>query len=233
MNSIELIPEEHISAHFTPLQDDGQYLTQDSVGEPDSTARDKPFIENCYDFIRFDRWTEERKYHFLSTFLDGVPLPQSMQPVVLVTIDSVPPTLDTTTIKNLVTQKPLANALFLHEPYAEKRCFECHEMDTGKKFGSDIGSLCYTCHQDFSNLDGFVHGPVAVGLCQGCHNPHSSKYEFLLARTGDDLCTFCHDVMSSNSLELHQIDSEKTCLECHDPHNSINSEFLVMESDSL
>ncbi len=231
MSTVNLVSESSSSVLYSapdnPAAQDSLQLMQ-----AETTGTSRSWSDICLDIIRVDKWTEERKYRVLSTLFDGVPLPSSMQPIQIIPMDSLPqPGMDTTTII-LETQKPLADALFTHKPYAEKRCFECHDLDSGSKYGSDVGTLCYTCHQDYSDLPGFVHGPVSIGLCQGCHNPHSSKFANLLSRDGDDLCTFCHDTIDRDNPESHKSPIDQACLACHSPHNSMNDVLLVAENST-
>ena len=60
-----------------------------------------------------------------------------------------------------------------HEPF--KDCVACHGEQAGDSQNEPIApapQLCYRCHKEYAELDGWKHGPVAMGQCLLCHKPH-------------------------------------------------------------
>jgi predicted CXXCH cytochrome family protein len=123
--------------------------------------------------------------------------------------------------------RPAENSI--HEPYAEKRCNECHEAEKTLVSGGLVkpkNELCFICHPDILKLS-FAHGPAAVGDCLACHLPHEASYPFLLARERSTLCDKCHQ---EKRLAAAMHDRFKTmgmvCVDCHDPHSGNSKYFL-------
>jgi predicted CXXCH cytochrome family protein len=158
----------------------------------------------------------DSNYKTLSFFFDGVQNPKD---------DSVSIKIinrkDTLTKK--VDIKPVQTE-FIHLPYAEKSCKDCHEFGTKMVVKIPEPDLCYQCHNDLSKEYKVLHGPVAGGYCTSCHNPHSSKFAKLLVKENNSsLCFNCHvkeDVLKN---EVHS--EGMNCVDCHNPHGG-NDQYL-------
>jgi len=174
----------------------------------------------------------ETQYKVLSFFFDGVPLPPSMQPAVVDTMqsagnDSIPQLAEALTPK-----KPSAPTVYLHPPYKERKCDVCHESEGGQRLLEARPDLvCRKCHEQFNQEYRFVHGPVAVGQCLRCHNPHSTKNPYLLIRKGEEVCTYCHEEINRWSISAHASEGPLNCLQCHSPHYSNENRFFLVSEN--
>ena len=173
---------------------------------------------------------EETTYKVLSFFFDGVPKPgteNSIDEFVRTLAD----TTDDSTKQNIVVvnQRPPEPELFIHKPYKERRCDDCHQSGFGQKLkAARVDLLCQTCHVDFAVKRKYTHGPVAVGQCLACHNPHVSKNKYLLLREGEKTCTYCHEEIDRVSVTEHQAQEPLACGSCHSPHFSdTNKKYLL------
>ncbi len=170
--------------------------------------------------------TPETRYKVLSTIFDGVPPPKSPYQ-----------NLEDTTAQNLTKAQKKALELrkrtqvvyTFHPPYREKDCGSCHEVGSGNRLNEPMPTLCYNCHDDFSESYAVLHGPVASGNCTGCHNPHMSKNKNLLKRTKQDLCLYCHDKKRLAQLPMHRDKMTLDCQVCHDPHGGSNKFYLTQK----
>lgn len=146
-------------------------------------------------------------YEVLSFFFDGVPDPNAP-----IGAAGVP-----------IRQSPTYS---LHQPYAERKCVECH----GRRFNvTAVGAdICLTCHEGVTDALPRMHGPVAAGACLWCHAPHESPYAALLKGPERDVCGACHtpDMLSGSRIPEHGADSEVGCLECHSAHGGTVRYFL-------
>ncbi|GAB4177622.1 MAG: cytochrome c3 family protein [Geothermobacteraceae bacterium] len=114
----------------------------------------------------------------------------------------------------------------VHQPFAEKRCPDCHDFEKSIGLVLPAEKLCFSCHDNL--LTGSqLHGPAAVGGCLGCHLPHDSKYDHLLAASPAELCGKCH-VEKRLAAGMHDRLAERglVCAECHDPHGGERRYFL-------
>ncbi|RMH81712.1 MAG: hypothetical protein D6681_17755 [Calditrichaeota bacterium] len=155
----------------------------------------------------------ETRYRVLSTVFDGVPAPESLTaPPDTATVSTTRPTPE---VAPVPSHEP---TLFLHDPYAERSCEDCHNEQEGNKLFAAMPDLCYDCHDDFSEEYKYVHGPVASGYCTQCHNPHKAPYEKLLIRSTEELCFYCHEQADVYKNEEHEDVEPSECLDCHNPH---------------
>ena len=113
---------------------------------------------------------------------------------------------------------------FVHMPFKEKRCQECHTPD--KHLQKQLPDLCYKCHKNFTENYKYVHGPVASGSCLKCHHQHYAAYEKLLVRPGQQVCTYCHSTALVFKSKYHRNIEDAKCTMCHSPHGSNNKYFL-------
>ncbi|MDD5458008.1 MAG: cytochrome c3 family protein [Phycisphaerae bacterium] len=118
----------------------------------------------------------------------------------------------------------IRKVLFEHEP--AKDCRTCHGQDSMKNFSLNVKlvkpvpELCFQCHEEYSRLSGWVHGPVAVGECLICHNPHRSSAEHLLQEPQPKLCYICHEQQIIESMLVHAAEPNSVCTDCHEAHAS-------------
>lgn len=180
-----------------------------------------------------DYWSdEEKRYNILSFFFDGVPLPESLADTtsinpdsLFLTDDEVISTEDEDTLK--INKKIIQ--LYLHEPYKNKMCSECHSTSSSQSLQANITSLCGKCHGQFGISYKFIHGPVALGQCMECHHPHKTEYTHLLTREDDQLCLYCHSGFThdqENSAGPSNLE-QKVCFDCHNPHFSNENKFFI------
>lgn len=151
-------------------------------------------------------------YRVLSVFFDGVPDPDISESLVMIDSSQIHGEINTEAVSQKNTE------LVFHVPYKEKDCGSCHNMNSMGKLTEPMPSLCYQCHENFSEQYKLLHGPVDAGFCTECHNPHQGKNEYLLTRKGQDLCLYCHDPDDVFKGEVHSAIDETDCTECHNPH---------------
>lgn len=138
-------------------------------------------------------------YETLSFFFDGVPDPSKR----VVSSDSGGVTSATLT--------------FIHKPYLDEKCAECHESKL--PFTRRDASGCLSCHEAVASEHRFEHGPVAAAACLWCHTPHESAFPHLLREADRALCTRCHSpsLLSTERVPAHA-DASRACLDCHTGH---------------
>jgi predicted CXXCH cytochrome family protein len=120
---------------------------------------------------------------------------------------------------------------FIHDPQDE--CVTCHGEKTKQRWFSaqvqlvvEVPELCYGCHENFAELEGWVHGPVANGLCLYCHDPHRSRNEHLLRRPVPDICYGCHEAEVIAAMGQHCTEPYLKCNDCHHGHASAEQHLL-------
>lgn len=119
---------------------------------------------------------------------------------------------------------------YVHEPV--KDCTQCHATRRRASFSRDVQlvaevpQLCFTCHEEYAALPGWVHGPVAAGDCMFCHEPHKTRYPALVIGPTPDLCYQCHDPEALGLVENHAQPSYAQCLECHEAHAAASRYLL-------
>ena len=168
------------------------------------------------------------RYHTLSTFFDGVPVPEELQ--------GQPgfeaPLSPREAAERAAAQGNQAQTVeyFYHAPYARRECFGCHDRERGyeKMVGGD-NLVCRRCHQTYFERETYdwVHGPVVLGECQRCHEPHKSEYDHLLDSPQPGLCFNCHSADWIDGDSFHQTLEDRTCSRCHDPHAAGNRKLLA------
>lgn len=164
--------------------------------------------------------TPQKRYSVLSFFFDGVPDPEGY-------INDSTNGFDErkTTSFNLAITSENRNITYFHVPYKEQQCNECHSDINFTELKSDMPSLCYQCHTNYSEKYVDLHGPVEGGFCTSCHNPHKANQKSFLRKNINDICYQCHDKDLITSLDYHSVVEGFTCVECHDPHGG-GSMFL-------
>ncbi len=117
--------------------------------------------------------------------------------------------------------------LFVHRPFKEKKCEQCHTPDKHLKMA--MPGLCFQCHKNFTETYSYVHGPAGSGSCLKCHNQHSSKYPKLLIRQGQQICLYCHSSALVFKTKYHRDIEDAECTMCHNPHGGSNR-FMVKDA---
>jgi len=114
----------------------------------------------------------------------------------------------------------------IHEPL--KDCIRCHGNQQQESFSrevqlvANVPGLCYQCHESLAPtvLNGWVHGPVAIGQCLVCHEPHKTTIPHLLKDLIPALCYSCHQELA-DELTLENVKgSHSQCMSCHAAHAS-------------
>lgn len=167
--------------------------------------------------------TSRQKYigkKILPYFFDGAPDPDdTIKPVVQAT--------DTISKKKpVVIRETVKLAAFVHAPFQNKQCDDCHSKIVRGQLNRPQPELCYTCHDDFRDKFAFMHGPADGGYCTSCHKPHTAQIEKLLVKNGQSLCLGCHVMSDIKKNEVHADIGETNCAECHNPHGG-NDKYLL------
>ena len=119
---------------------------------------------------------------------------------------------------------------YVHE--ANKDCSQCHGQRKKGFFSRQVNlvatipELCYTCHTGYARLEGYVHGPVALGQCLFCHDPHKTRNKYLLRKPQPELCYLCHDEGDITMIAAHAEQSPSECTRCHEGHTSSTRHLL-------
>lgn len=164
--------------------------------------------------------TPKTSYNVLSFFFDGVP--DLNQTSMTITTDSLS-MADSMAISE--NQFPVSTPYIFHQPYEQKECDICHNNAFMGQLNEAQPDLCYNCHENFSDVYQYVHGPVVAGYCSKCHNPHLSKLESLLLLEGQSLCLQCHEAEWVFKNESHEGIEDYNCTECHNPHGGDNKYY--------
>jgi predicted CXXCH cytochrome family protein len=154
------------------------------------------------------------RYQILSSVFDGVPNPNAKQKQITDSLKIDTPFNES----NLTTIRDIEPEFIYHPPYQNRMCGGCHDMLKGNELIKPIPDLCYKCHENITEKNPALHGPVAMGECNVCHSPHLAKNKFLLVSEGRDLCLHCHEATYIYENKNHFATEEYDCLDCHDPH---------------
>jgi predicted CXXCH cytochrome family protein len=158
----------------------------------------------------------------LTFFFDGVPVHDSID-----SDSSIVGSVDNSNSDVFRANPIMTKADYVvHYPYQEKECLSCHDENSKSELIAKQPDLCYMCHDDFSKIYKYLHGPVAAGYCTACHNPHMSKEQKLLTRSGQQVCLYCHETKDIFKNENHKDIAEAECTICHNPHGGGNK-FLL------
>ena len=173
--------------------------------------------------------SSKSSYQLKHFIFDGVPKYEEYTPIYqdsLRNIDSLTLLSDI----ELINNTPISNekvSISIHEPYKERKCSECHNMQNTKSLLISSSDLCYKCHDNLNSTYSVLHGPVASGDCLVCHSPHRAKYKNLLIKSAQSLCLNCHDLDVLGDNNEHKDINNTSCLTCHDPHGGDTNMFLV------
>jgi predicted CXXCH cytochrome family protein len=160
------------------------------------------------------------RHRALSFFFDGVPEPGASGPAAPPVTGAQPPPA------GVGPGAPAPSLqMFVHAPYRDNRCADCHDQNTGGMVRPLNEGLCLICHAEIVQIPRFLHGPVAVNDCTTCHHYHFANYEGLLIEQTNDLCLGCHDRDDMTTGEHHAALDTATCTDCHDPHGGDNPMF--------
>lgn len=153
----------------------------------------------------------ERDHKLLSFFFDGVP----------------DPSLVKTSADALQFAKATGGTVYAHPPFANNKCWECHQNLSGEEARQVRPDICFKCHATIASEHAKMHGAVAAGACVYCHSPHESTIKHLLKSTAPKLCLQCHSKVSFGNppAPVHQ-DLNRDCLECHSGHGGPERFFL-------
>lgn len=160
--------------------------------------------------------TPEERFKVLSFFFDGVPDPA------LATM-----TEEEARAAGVQRRRIRGVNYFLHAPYEEGACSECH-VSISNVYESALDSgICLKCHDTVTRQYPRMHGPVAAVACLYCHASHDSDWPELLKTKSPSMCTQCHErgVLLSEDPPGH-LDLERSCLDCHFGHGGTAYGFL-------
>lgn len=153
----------------------------------------------------------ERDYKMLSLFFDGVPDPS----VIRSNADAIR------------FAKETGGTVYVHPPFANNQCGECHKDLSGEMARKVDPTLCFRCHEAAANEHPKMHGAVSAGACVFCHSPHESTVKHLLRDHAPKICIQCHTAKSFGDppAPVHA-DMNRDCLECHFGHGGPERFFL-------
>ncbi|MCF6307582.1 MAG: hypothetical protein L3J09_06480 [Flavobacteriaceae bacterium] len=173
--------------------------------------------------------SSKSSYQIKSFIFDGVPKYEVYSPIYQDSLSNVDSLLSEKNNKVFVNNRRTNEkiSVSIHEPYRERKCSECHNMQNTKNPLKSSDKLCYKCHDNFNTSYLILHGPVASGDCLVCHSPHRAKYKNLLVRSVQNLCLNCHDLDVLGDNNEHKDISKTTCLKCHNPHGGDSNMFLI------
>lgn len=156
------------------------------------------------------------KSKWLQFFFDGAPGSpvESKQARKFDKVDLPPIWLDPPRLEPGSNERPLT----IHQPYAERRCVECHASNFSQTLKGDVSGLCSACHKGFLTKTKFIHAPVSDGQCTVCHFPHQGREPHLLVKPIRELCFDCHKEEYVMSIKACSETPGRICTECHDPH---------------
>ena len=167
--------------------------------------------------------TAAARYRVLTFFFTGVPKPGEAPVIEEVATPRLHEELAEAKRKRRAAR---IRKLFVHSPYAQRRCGGCHVVGSGQLVQSLEEGLCQTCHFRFPGDDVYVHGPVAVNACGFCHHPHGSEQPKILYADATSLCLRCHKADELTSCAVRETADVVSCIDCHNPHSGNNRFFL-------
>ncbi|HFC98378.1 MAG TPA: hypothetical protein ENJ40_07995 [Thermosulfurimonas dismutans] len=131
------------------------------------------------------------------------------------------------------SNRPHLVRAFLHEPYREKACKECHGGKAPR--GPE---MCFACHRerrkDFLKVHTHYLPSDDRPFCVDCHSPHASDDRRLLLASPDWLCIRCHRealVQKRQSLYVHPAWGK--CMDCHEGHGSSFGGMLKGDANAV
>ncbi len=169
--------------------------------------------------------TPEERYRVLTIFFDPPPPKQ---------VASLPSAaLGESGAGSADQQQNEQAAAWIHDPYEEEDCQDCHQSRYSVEMVEEGAELCWGCHDPDEFSGKIVHGPIEAGKCDSCHHPHESKYPALLLLEETELCMACHDEDTFAPGEQHRDEKGEDCVGCHDPHASDRRYMLKPTVDAL
>jgi predicted CXXCH cytochrome family protein len=162
----------------------------------------------------------ESSHRWLVFFFDGV------DPVASATATNAPASSSPANATASAATPAPVKVVYYHQPYAERKCAECHAGTFSQKLRMPVAKLCFECHRNKVIAGKYIHSPVEAGDCQSCHHQHSSTQPHLLVRAGQALCTECHDKADMVKAKGHETMGAALCQSCHNPHSSNVKRFV-------
>ncbi len=160
------------------------------------------------------------KRQWLGFFFDGVPGPGSETTTALRQTELAKAPVQATHLLSARRVAAPEPSLFMHVPYGDRQCGECHEGKFSQKLKGTPLQICFACHDDFLKEAKVRHAPAESGECMACHDPHQSTNQFLLGRAGPALCFERHEEKDVSKVEAHAKAGTNTCATCHAPHTA-------------
>jgi predicted CXXCH cytochrome family protein len=170
------------------------------------------------------------KQRWSSFFFDGVPVPGAATNAPRAQI-AVGPSQTNAVFRP--TPAAERAKLYVHPPYANRQCAECHEARSSQRMAGKGAAVCFACHKDSLAAAKVKHQPVENGECASCHNPHQAYNTNLLAQLPPALCFQCHDPFPKTAKSSHQPVENGECLACHNPHSSDFKGLLLKPDGKL
>jgi len=118
----------------------------------------------------------------------------------------------------------------VHRPFAQRRCFDCHDSQAGQSLIQPWADKCASCHTTTMNPGPVLHGPFGALACNECHLPHASALPALLRQPEPDLCLACHEPTLVRN-ETYHADIASACTACHHPHGG--ADYRLLRSERL
>jgi len=121
---------------------------------------------------------------------------------------------------------------YLHKPFSENRCEDCH-IKRRLKLKTKATVLCLSCHEDVKKSFLKIQPHLIAGerICNSCHNSHAGSDPYLLLSSQERFCFSCHWDSKPNRKGVAHPMKEKGCFDCHAGHGS--NFPAMMKSDGI
>jgi predicted CXXCH cytochrome family protein len=163
------------------------------------------------------------KHKWLSFFFDGVPSPRGVP----TPLRPEHPQAGSANLSPGLGGPPSVEPLtVVHQPYADRKCTDCHASNYSQRLKGEVSAICASCHKMFLVKAKYSHAPIEDGQCTLCHLPHQAKEKFLLVKNIRELCFDCHEPEDVFKTKTCEESPDRPCTACHDPHQE-NRKFLL------
>lgn len=164
----------------------------------------------------------QTKHEWLTFFFDGVSNPRGAP------LPAPPghPSGETTPLPPARVTALAEPPMFVHQPYADRKCVECHASNYSQRLKGEVSAICTGCHKMFLVKAKYTHAPVEDGQCTLCHQPHQAQEKFLLVKNSRELCFDCHDPEYIAKIPACSQSDATPCTACHNPHQE-DRRFLL------